>query len=84
MWRFFLPVECFGDATEQRPHGVGFAQRCAADWEFAGVAAGAVVTVAPDLVRASPMVFGLMTLSYAGAMAMAWISRRPAATALAA
>ena len=30
-----------------------------------------------------PIVFGLMTLSYAGAMAMAWISRRPAATALA-
>ena len=47
-------------------------------------AAGAVVTVVPDLMRASPTVFGLMTLSYAGAMAMAWISRRPAATALAA
>ncbi|MBN6210759.1 MFS transporter [Ralstonia flatus] len=47
-------------------------------------AAGAVVTVVPELAHASPMVFGLMTLSYAGAMAMAWISRRPAATALAA
>jgi DHA2 family methylenomycin A resistance protein-like MFS transporter len=47
-------------------------------------AAGAVVTMMPDLARASPAVFGLMTVSYAGAMAMAWISRRPAATALAA
>ena len=47
-------------------------------------AAGAVVTVVPGLAHAAPMVFGLMTLSYAGAMAMAWISRRPAATALAA
>ncbi len=47
-------------------------------------AAGAVVTVVPGLAHASPLVFGLMTLSYAGAMAMAWISRRPAATALAA
>lgn len=47
-------------------------------------AAGAVVTVVPELAHASPMVLGLMTLSYAGAMAMAWISRRPAATALAA
>nr|WP_311526595.1 MFS transporter [uncultured Ralstonia sp.] len=47
-------------------------------------AAGAVVTVVPDVARASPTVFGLMMLSYAGAMAMAWISRRPAATALAA
>lgn len=47
-------------------------------------AAGAVVTMVPELAHASPMVFGLMTLSYAGAMAMAWISRRPAATALAA
>lgn len=47
-------------------------------------AAGAVVTVVPELAHASPMVFGLMTLSYAGAMAMAWISRRSAATALAA
>ncbi|WP_413707931.1 MFS transporter [Ralstonia sp. Ralssp110] len=45
-------------------------------------AAGAVVTVVPGLAHASPLVFGLMTLSYAGAMAMAWISRRPAATAL--
>ena len=47
-------------------------------------AAGAVVTVVPGLAYASPMVFGLMTLSYAGAMAMAWLSRRPAATAPAA
>jgi len=46
-------------------------------------AAGAVVTVVPDVAHAAPTVFGLMTLSYAGAMAMAWISRRPAATALA-
>ncbi|MHA6882123.1 MFS transporter [Ralstonia pseudosolanacearum] len=43
-------------------------------------AAGAVVTVMPDLAHASPTVFGLMTVSYAGAMAMAWISRRPATT----
>jgi DHA2 family methylenomycin A resistance protein-like MFS transporter len=47
-------------------------------------AAGAVITVVPNLTHASPLVFGLMTLSYAGAMAMAWLSRRPAATALAA
>ncbi|WP_296223619.1 MFS transporter [Ralstonia sp. UBA689] len=42
-------------------------------------AAGAVVTVVPDVVRALPTVFGLMAVSYTGAVAMAWISRRPAA-----
>jgi DHA2 family methylenomycin A resistance protein-like MFS transporter len=49
-----------------------------------GVAvAGAAVTLMPDVAHALPTVFGLMTVAYAGAVAMAWISRRPAATALA-
>ncbi|MCD9229667.1 MFS transporter [Ralstonia nicotianae] len=42
-----------------------------------GVAAGgAVITAVPDVARALPTVFGLMAAAYAGAMAMAWISRR--------
>ncbi len=44
-----------------------------------GVAvAGAIITVVPDVARALPTAFAVMAVSYAGAVAMAWLSRRPA------
>nr|WP_231107290.1 MFS transporter [Ralstonia solanacearum] len=44
-----------------------------------GVAvAGAIITVVPDVAHALPTAFGVMAVSYAGAVAMAWLGRRPA------